>query len=122
MEEASKCLKENNDNKFILESCYKDLDRLIDRVENKVEIILKDGNIPATEMEQLDDETHFATKLKHKIGRRLGDLNIASEARRNYPRISFPTFSGSALEFGEFIRTFDRLLAHESEENKTITD
>ena len=48
MDEASRNLKENNENKFILESCYKDLDRLIDRVENKVEIILKDGNIHAT--------------------------------------------------------------------------
>ena len=52
MDEASRNLKENNENKFILESCYKDLDRLIDRVENKVEIILRDGNIHATERVQ----------------------------------------------------------------------
>ena len=64
MDEASRNLKENNENKFILDSCYKDLDRLIDRVETKVENILKDGNIHATEMEQLDDKIHFACKKR----------------------------------------------------------
>ena len=85
---ATTKLKEDKDNKFVLENTYKDLGGIIEKAEAKVAELTKSNDIQSHELEAMDDATYFADEVKSKVGRRLGEIQEGIEARKNYPKIS----------------------------------